>query len=264
LVVISIIGILVALTLPVLYQVKKKALMNRAQMEASNIANAIRSYEVDYSKFPVSTAAINAAAAVPASAGGPDDITYGTAGVTCVGPSGPNAPDNGFSTPTGYQTVISPGYKTNNAEVMAVLLDMEYWPNTPTVPTVNQGHVMNTQRKRYLNATFVGNKSSPGIGQDGIYRDPWGNPYIISIDVNYDEKARDAFYRNQLVSQDQSDTLNNPKRGLNGLIPKVIGANTFYEANGPVMVWSAGPDKMVDPNPPPNQGGNKDNILSWK
>jgi type II secretory pathway pseudopilin PulG len=264
LVVISIIAILAGLILAALSRVKVKALVKRAEMEEANIANAIRSYDLDYSKFPVSTAAINAAAAVPASAGGPDDITYGTAGVTCVGPNGPNTPNSGFSTATGYQTVISPGYQTNNAEVMAVLVDMEYWPNTPTVPTVNLGHVMNPQKKHYLNATMVGNNSSPGIGQDGIYRDPWGNPYIITIDVNNDEKARDAFYRDKLVSQDQSDTVNNPKRGLNGLIPKVIGADTFYEANGPVMVWSAGSDKMIDSNPPPNQGANRDNVLSWK
>jgi prepilin-type N-terminal cleavage/methylation domain-containing protein len=264
LVVISIIGVLAALTLAALSQVKVKTLVRKAQLETGMIADAIRNYEADFSKFPVSTAAISAAAAVPASAGGADDITYGTAGVTCVGPNGPNAPNTGFSTPTGNQTVVSPGYQTNNAEVMAVLLDMEYWPNAPTVPTVNFGHVMNPQRKHYLNATMAGNNSSPGVGQDGIYRDPWGNPYIITIDVNFDEKARDAFYRDKLVSQDQSDSVNTPKRGLNGLIPKVIGANTFYEANGPVMVWSAGPDKMVDPNPPPNQGANKDNILSWK
>ena len=31
------------------------------------------------------------------------------------------------------------------------------------------------------------------------------------------------------------------------------------------MVWSAGPDKMIDPTQQPaNTGANKDNILSWK
>jgi hypothetical protein len=139
---------------------------------------------------------------------------------------------------------------------MAVLLDMDRWPN--------QGHVMNPQRKQYLQGTMAGNNSSPGIGQDGIYRDPQVNPHVITIDVNYDDKARDALYSNQQVSQDQSDTINVPKRGLNGLVPKVVGATAFYEANGPVMVWSAGPDRMVDPNPPPNQGANKDDIVSWK
>jgi hypothetical protein len=30
------------------------------------------------------------------------------------------------------------------------------------------------------------------------------------------------------------------------------------------MVWSAGPDKQVDPNTKATLGVNKDNILSWK
>ena len=47
-------------------------------------------------------------------------------------------------------------------------------------------------------------------------------------------------------------------------MPKVVGASTFYEANAPVMVWSAGPDKMIDPSQPATKGANKDNILSWK
>ncbi len=38
----------------------------------------------------------------------------------------------------------------------------------------------------------------------------------------------------------------------------------FYEANSPVMVWSAGPDKMIDPNALATVGANKDNVLSWK
>jgi prepilin-type N-terminal cleavage/methylation domain-containing protein len=54
LVVISIIAILAALTLPALAQVKKKALINRAQTETGNIANAIREYDADFNKFPVS------------------------------------------------------------------------------------------------------------------------------------------------------------------------------------------------------------------
>lgn len=30
------------------------------------------------------------------------------------------------------------------------------------------------------------------------------------------------------------------------------------------MVWSAGPDGMIDPKNQANKGANKDNILSWK
>ena len=148
LVVIAIIAILAALLLPVISRVKIKAQVKKAQMEVGSIANAIHSYEADYSKYPVSAAAMTAAAAVPAAAGGPDDITYGTAGVVCLGPGGPvNSPVGGyFQTPTATYAVQSPGYQTNNSEVMAALLDVEYWPAAPSVPTINLGHVK-TRRK---------------------------------------------------------------------------------------------------------------------
>ena len=266
LVVISIIAILAALLLPALSRVKVKALVQKARMEAGGIANAIHTYESDYSKFPVSAAAMSAATAVPAAAGGPEDFTYGTAGVVCVGPGGPVTPaGSGFKTPTGLCPVTTSGsYQANNSEVMAALLDVEYWPAAPAVPTINQGHVKNPHKTQYLNATRAGDTNSPGVGPDGVYRDPWINPYIITIDLNFDDKARDAFYRGN-VSQDLADS-STPKRGLNGLIPKVTPAGTFYEANAPVMVWSAGPDKMIDNSAPgnANQGANKDNIISWK
>ena len=101
---------------------------------------------------------------------------------------------------------------------------------------------------------------SPGVGGDLVYRDPWGNPYIITLDLNYDDKARDACYCHGSISVDP----NNPKAGLNGLVPRSISSGLVYEANTPVMVWSLGPDKKFNPNVPATQGVNKDNVLSWK
>jgi prepilin-type N-terminal cleavage/methylation domain-containing protein len=272
LVVISIIAILAALLLPALGRVKEKAMVKKAQIDANNIASAIHSYEADYSRFPVGTNISNAASAVSAANGGPEDFTYGTQGVSCVGPGGTNGVSLGFSTPSGLQTITTPGFvtpQTNNAEVMAVLLDVEAWPNTPGIATINKDHVKNPQKTRYLNASMAPDTKSAGIGTDGVYRDPWGNPYIVTIDLNYDDKARDAFYGTADVSADPGDS-NTPKRGLNGLIPRIVPGRTVYEANAPVMVWSAGPDKMIDPNTgggatgKANKGANKDNVLSWK
>jgi prepilin-type N-terminal cleavage/methylation domain-containing protein len=264
LVVIAIIAILAALLLPVIANVKVKAQIKKAQWEVAGLANAIHTYESAYGKFPVSSVGGTTAMSEATRLG--DDFTYGTAGVTCVGPSGPNTPfGTGFSKPGGgYQTITTAGssYNTNNAEVMAALLDVESWPASGT-PTINKNHVKNPNKTTYLEAHMSGNTTSPGVGTDGTYRDPWGNPYIITIDLNYDEKARDAFYRNPLVSADLSDT-GALKRGLNGLVPKVVGGATVYEANSPVIVWSAGPDKMIDPASPANKGANKDNVVSWK
>jgi prepilin-type N-terminal cleavage/methylation domain-containing protein len=247
LVVISIIGILAALLLPVFARVRVKTQIKKAQMEIGQIANAIHTYESDYSKFPVSMGLADKAS----KAG--EDLTYGGT----------------FNTPLATYPVQPPATVTNavvpNSEVMAVLLDVEYWPATPTVPTINKDHVKNPQKTRYLNATMTSDTNAPGIGPDGVYRDPWKNPYVITIDLNYDDKARDAFYRKPAVSADPLDTINTPKRGLNGLIPKTLSPNNYvYEANSPVMVWSAGPDKMIDDNQNANEGVNQDNILSWK
>jgi prepilin-type N-terminal cleavage/methylation domain-containing protein len=246
LVVIAIIAILASMLLPVLNRVKIKAQVKMSQMEVNQLAGAIHDYESAYSRFPASTAALNAAT------GAQDDYTFGVDDVVRMGmPAG--------NVPALYST-----YKTNNAEVMAILLDLEYYGNG--LPTINKGHVKNTQQTKFLTVKFVSQTNQPGVGPDGVYRDPWLNPYIITMDLNSDEKARDVFYRNQSVSQVDPSSPN----GWFGLFSSYTpptppnGNNNVYECNSPVMVWSAGPDKKIDINTKAGQGVNKDNILSWK
>ena len=247
LVVISIIGILAALLLPALRSAKIRTQQKKSQLEANSIANAIREYESEYSQFPLTKQAKESALEVN------EDFTYGTFGLT------PNA--------IGTEQILAPGgglpngkYQTNNAELMAVLMDLETFGNG--VPTVNKDHVKNTRQRKLLNATVVSDATSPGVGIDGVYRDPWGQPYIITIDVNNDEKTRDAFYRNRSVSQQN----NGSQAGLYGLFNShhPTGNDNYFEHNGPVMVWSAGPDKKIDDTVKANQGVNKDNVLSWR
>ena len=95
-----------------------------------------------------------------------------------------------------------------------------------------------------------------------VTNDPWGNPYVISMDLNYDEQCNDAFYCLQNVSQ----TALGSQTGLNGLFNSTdpTGNGNNFQYHGKVMVWSAGPDKMIDPGQLANVGVNKDNILSWQ
>jgi prepilin-type N-terminal cleavage/methylation domain-containing protein len=235
LVVIAIIAVLAAMLMPAFARAKRQAQITKARKDVSELVNACSSYDSHYSRLPISAAAVQSVLSLNP----PRDFTFG--GVI------------------GGVVIEAPGtYKTNNNEVMAILLDLEHYPNG--VPTINKDHVKNPRRTKYLNPPIASDTVSHGVGLDGVFRDPWGNPYIISFDVNNDGKVRDAFYARQAVSQDTGPT------GLNGLYNSrdANGNGDNFEYNGQVMVWSAGPDKQVDPNTKATLGVNKDNILSWK
>jgi prepilin-type N-terminal cleavage/methylation domain-containing protein len=238
LVVIAIIAILAGMLLPALAIAKQKAKIQKARMEMGQLVNAIQQYESAYNRFPVSSNAMNAAAL------NGNDFTYS---IPLLLPS--IVPNN------------NPSYTTNNSEVIAILMDMERYPSN-NLPTINFGHIKNPQRQVFLNATMAAITNAPGVGPDLVYRDPWGTPYVITLDLNYDDKARDAVYSYTIVSVDPS----NPQGGLNGLIQKPIPntGRVVYEANTPIMVWSLGPDKTANATVSANKPPNKDNILSWK
>jgi prepilin-type N-terminal cleavage/methylation domain-containing protein len=74
---------------------------------------------------------------------------------------------------------------TTNATAVIILLDLDTPPN--------EGHRRNPQKHVYLNAKMVNNTSLPGISRiDNIFRDPWGRPYIITLDLDYDNKCHDS------------------------------------------------------------------------
>jgi prepilin-type N-terminal cleavage/methylation domain-containing protein len=237
LVVISIIGVLAGLLLPALAAAKKKAQISKAQQEMHAVVAAVGQYEATYSRLPVP----------PGIQQGANDVTFAFSPVPPL--------------PPGVTAIAT------NAAVIAILMDQEYYGNGN--PTPNKGHVLNPQRQSFLTAKKVTDSISPGVGADGEFRDPWGGPYIISIDATYNDRCRDAFYSWATVSQQQSGK----QTGLNGLFNSTPPGNSDeFEYSGPVMVWSMGPDKKIDknpnPSPPPygsaNVGVNKDNVLSWK
>jgi prepilin-type N-terminal cleavage/methylation domain-containing protein len=231
LVVISIIAILAAMLLPALGAAKKNAQIKRAQVQMANIITAVSAYEAQYSRMPCSAAVMNAAAAAN------DDYTFGMDFLQANGVPG------------------LPAYRTNNAELVAILMDLETFGNGQA--TVNKGHISNPQRNKFLRADTVSDTAAPGVGSDGVYRDPWGHPYIITLDLNNDDRVSDAFYRTAISADPSAPTI-----GMNGLVKNATSG--VFEYNGNVMVWSAGPDGKISPGQKANAAFNKDNVLSWK
>ena len=242
--VIAIIGILAGMLAVALPAAIKKAKVMKAKKEIADIVNAIQAYDSDSSRFPVSTA---------------EQSNIGTNDFTCGLVFGPG------------QLPAYNGNIYNNSNVVAILMDLPTYPNGTA--TCNANHVKNPKQIKYLNATLSGYdpatdpNPSGGVDKYGIYRDPWGNPYVITMNTSFSMDTgglgtRDVFYQWQTVSQNGA----NSTAGFNGLYNTTDangnGNNFLY--HGKVMVWSAGPDRTYDPAVPANTGKNKDNILSWQ
>jgi type II secretory pathway pseudopilin PulG len=238
--VIAVIAILAAMLLPALSAARLQAQKKQARLDISNLQNAIQSYDSAYSRMPISPAA--QAAAING------QVTYGGIYQTPI------------ATTTWPTTPLPANYFPSNNDVIAILMDIT---NT-AVTAVNANHQKNPQQTLFLNATMVSDTNLPGVGPDLNYRDPWHNPYIITLNLNDDNQCQDAFYCKRAVSQNPPGSAST--LGYNGLINSkdANGAGDDFAFHGNVMVWSAGPDGKVDPNAGANTSANKDNILSWQ
>ncbi|HEV2327741.1 MAG TPA: type II secretion system protein [Verrucomicrobiae bacterium] len=265
LVVIAIIGILSAMLLVVISRVPGHAKRAQARLDVSQIATAVEEYNSTYGHMPVSEAVQRS---------GSNNVTYGGA-YTSAATTGNRYPDPsvpgwhtstfGYSTPEGL-------YITSNSDVMAILLDLPLYPNS--TPTVNANHQRNPQQKPFLNLKLVGDTVSPGVGQDLNCRDPWGNPYLITMNLNDANNVEDPFYAPPSMS---SSTGFDSGAGVDGL--SFQSADDHYQFHGNVMVWSMGPGGPADRSPTSftyspvttapsgawaQDPSNKHHILSWE
>jgi prepilin-type N-terminal cleavage/methylation domain-containing protein len=159
---------------------------------------------------------------------------------------------NGQDYTYGYPAQLPPvaNGTNNNANLMIILTDL----NTG----VNLNHAKNPQQLSLYNAKASSDTISPGLSSiDNQLRDPWGHPYVISIDFDGDGYTKDAVYSLPAL---HPGAVNG--KGMFGLVDYMT--NSTFLFHGPVMIWSLGPDGLATNTTAANVAPNLDNILSWQ
>ena len=242
LVVIAIIAILASMLLPALSRAKDSAKRALAQSEEANLVNAIAQYYTDYSRMPVSTNALNQAASGQNSSN-PNispDFTFGNQVLGVQNP-GLGPPIGSYGNPKIESINGTATYQNMNSEVIAILTDnTNIWPE--------QNHQYNPSKHVYFNARTSQATNMPGICTNGVLLDPWGMPYIVTVDLNSDHQCFDLFW----VEAYRND-------------PKMNGRPTFL-IPGDAAVWSCGPKKVYPNNNVPSSvlQLNSQTVRSWQ
>jgi prepilin-type N-terminal cleavage/methylation domain-containing protein len=128
-------------------------------------------------------------------------------------------------------------FSAGNGDVTVILMDVD--------ALANANHARNPQKHSFLNVKTHDGVTTPGVSTtDYNFRDPWGNPYIIAFDLDFDNKVDVG----------------------NGVDPTY----SVYPYRGKpqaVIVWSKGPDGKAEQGDGTNKGReplNRDNIKSWE
>jgi prepilin-type N-terminal cleavage/methylation domain-containing protein len=101
--------------------------------------------------------------------------------------------------------------------------------------------VSNPRQIEFIKPPDAKDISAPrgGIGPpaDPQFYDPWGKPYVVRIDADYDNEV------------------SNPYSANAGAVPKLRAG---------VIAWSLGKDKTTDAGADKNATANKDDVISWQ
>jgi prepilin-type N-terminal cleavage/methylation domain-containing protein len=160
--VIAIIAILMGLLLPALNAAKNAARKAQAKNDETQFVTAVKAFYTDYGTYPVDPAI-----------GGTNDIEYGDT----VG---------GVDTYHNYDVVNVLRADTSGSDTLTVSGSSPIYVNTRQVVYLDVPLVKNsTSPKAGLGTGSATEQSAYNISKGGEWYDPWGVPYIIAIDANY-------------------------------------------------------------------------------
>ncbi|MFH0908541.1 MAG: type II secretion system protein [bacterium] len=202
LVTIGIIAVLAAILMPAIRGAMVQAEKARAQAEMSGIVAAIKSYHTEYSIYPTPDT------------NGRKDCTFGG--------KGNNAPEN-----------------KRISEILDILRDRD--------TAANPNHVNNKRRIVFLeippnSMAGTDKENNPYNESEGYYLDPWGNPYVITMDTDFDSEVG-IFWLEQPAVSDFLSLPNIRNTTANGgAVPSLkVGVLSYgpdaYNANSMLFSW---------------------------
>jgi prepilin-type N-terminal cleavage/methylation domain-containing protein len=211
LVVIAIIAVLIGLLFPAFKAVQNQARNTQAKNDLTQIVNAVNAFYTDYGKYPT-----------------PAGAAAGDCAFTWAVPGIPNSYGNDWLFNELRACTASGSSCSSNL-------------NSP---------IINARQVVYFSPPIVKDASNPRSGicptggnaaNVGRFYDPWGLPYNIEIDSNYDNAVRNPYVA----------------LGGSGGGPDPVGQG--------VIGWSNGPDTLVGGSGS-NQNiyTNSDDVISWQ
>jgi prepilin-type N-terminal cleavage/methylation domain-containing protein len=227
LVVMAIIAILVGLLFPAFKAVQNQAKQTQAKNDLTQIVNAVNAFYTEYGKYPTT---------------GTNDLVYGCT-TTNVAQPGPAPAD--FANNVLFNELRACTGATGSCGAAATL-------NTRQIVFISPPDVKaptNPRSGMAINSTTIN-----GIQVNlGDFVDPWGTPYNVRIDANYDNSVANS-YGAQAVGGAGSDPI-----------------------QAGVVAWSLGSDQalgnQISRGPPPvgdnvyrnpTTGAQSDDVISWQ
>src|SRR4029434_10102653 len=100
---------------------------------------------------------------------------------------------------------------------------------------INFNNSLNSKGTPFLNVRTAKRYGPDGVSElDKIYRDPWGHPYLVWTDLNYDNRILNPF-----------------PEGAGQARPNALSDKARFIAQ-PVIAMSFGPDGLANFNLPAN------------